>query len=266
MSSRAIGSSRSPVFEFVSPSIEAVMGFPPAAFYADPGLMERLVHPDDRHLLTLAPDRPEVAGGIVLRAAHADGHWAGSSSGARLSAIGRPDRRGRRRGPRCERTAGRAGVAGETQSSAPHVDRRERCAQCGRPARPSWSRRSAASLSRKGPTGTPGSATEDDKAGTVRPVTSAGYGPGIRGRAARDVAPDRAWVGAGGETSCAKVAPWSWRTSPPTRSYAPWRSTALALGYVSGAAIPCVTGVGLWHARHLQRRARRVRGRGDRSP
>ena len=64
-----------PAFEYVSPSVETVLGYTPAAFYADPGLMERLVHPDDRHLLEPDPSVPELAHAVVLRLRHADGHW-----------------------------------------------------------------------------------------------------------------------------------------------------------------------------------------------
>jgi PAS domain S-box-containing protein len=64
-----------PAFEYVSPSIEAVLGYAPAAFYADPGLLARLAHPDDRHLLRPAPGPPQVADSVVLRLQHADGHW-----------------------------------------------------------------------------------------------------------------------------------------------------------------------------------------------
>jgi PAS domain S-box-containing protein len=35
-------------FEYVSPGCEAICGHPPEAFMADPGLMERMIHPDDR--------------------------------------------------------------------------------------------------------------------------------------------------------------------------------------------------------------------------
>jgi PAS domain S-box-containing protein len=64
-----------PAFEYVSPSIEAVLGYAPAALYADPGLLARLAHPDDRHLLRPAPGPPQVADSVVLRLQHADGHW-----------------------------------------------------------------------------------------------------------------------------------------------------------------------------------------------
>ena len=64
-----------PAFEYVSPSVEAVLGYPPDAFYADPGLMARLVHPDDLHLLEPDPGGPPVAEVTVLRRCHTDGHW-----------------------------------------------------------------------------------------------------------------------------------------------------------------------------------------------
>ncbi len=37
-------------FDYVSPSSEQLLGFPPQAFYDDPGLLERQVHPEDREL------------------------------------------------------------------------------------------------------------------------------------------------------------------------------------------------------------------------
>jgi PAS domain S-box-containing protein len=64
-----------PALEYVSPSVEAVLGYPPGAFYTDPGLMARLVHPDDRHLLKHDPGAPQVAEAVVMRVGHADGHW-----------------------------------------------------------------------------------------------------------------------------------------------------------------------------------------------
>ena len=44
----------SPHFDYLSPSIEEITGYPPARFYADPAFALSLVHPEDRHLL-LAP-------------------------------------------------------------------------------------------------------------------------------------------------------------------------------------------------------------------
>ncbi len=62
-------------FEYVSPAVETVLGYPPEAFYADPGLMARLVHPDDRHLLEPEDGVPLEQRSILLRARHSDGHW-----------------------------------------------------------------------------------------------------------------------------------------------------------------------------------------------
>ncbi len=64
-----------PRFEYVSPAVETVLGYPPEAFYADPGLMARLVHPDDRHLLEPEDGVPLEQRSILLRARHSDGHW-----------------------------------------------------------------------------------------------------------------------------------------------------------------------------------------------
>jgi PAS domain S-box-containing protein len=56
----------SPHFDYLSPSIEEITGYPPARFYADPAFALSLVHPEDRHLLlaptsaSLLPDEPIV--------------------------------------------------------------------------------------------------------------------------------------------------------------------------------------------------------------
>jgi PAS domain S-box-containing protein len=52
----------SPQTEYVSPAARALVGYAPEDFYADPTLIERIIHPDDRHLLQevaldLAPSR-----------------------------------------------------------------------------------------------------------------------------------------------------------------------------------------------------------------
>ncbi len=59
----------------MSPSVEAVLGYPPDAFYADPGLMARLVHPDDRHLLDPGSGAPPVTEATLMRRCHTDGRW-----------------------------------------------------------------------------------------------------------------------------------------------------------------------------------------------
>ncbi|MBF0125605.1 MAG: PAS domain S-box protein, partial [Magnetococcales bacterium] len=40
-----------PGFEFISPSVTRLTGYPPEAFYADPQMGTRLIHPEDHHLL-----------------------------------------------------------------------------------------------------------------------------------------------------------------------------------------------------------------------
>src|SRR5918997_1742806 len=40
-----------PGFEYVSPSATAIIGYTPEEHYADPGLMYKIVHPGDRHLI-----------------------------------------------------------------------------------------------------------------------------------------------------------------------------------------------------------------------
>ena len=62
-------------FEYVSPAVEIVLGYPSDRFYADPTFLAGLVHPDDRHLLTPGPDEPQLSPAVLLRVRHADGRW-----------------------------------------------------------------------------------------------------------------------------------------------------------------------------------------------
>lgn len=48
----------SPHFEYLSPAIEQITGYPPEAFYADSTFGISHVHPDDRHLLTAQSTAP----------------------------------------------------------------------------------------------------------------------------------------------------------------------------------------------------------------
>ncbi len=61
--------------EYLSPAIERVLGYAPAAFGDDPDLFRRLVHPDDRALLD--PDAGAWREGrpVMVRMRHADGRW-----------------------------------------------------------------------------------------------------------------------------------------------------------------------------------------------
>jgi two-component system cell cycle sensor histidine kinase/response regulator CckA len=62
-----------PTYEYMSPATTAILGYSPADFYADPGLGERMIHPDDREAVAAAyaadPERP-----VTARAIAADGH------------------------------------------------------------------------------------------------------------------------------------------------------------------------------------------------
>jgi PAS domain S-box-containing protein len=63
-----------PRVEYASPAVEPVLGYAPSAFTADPGLLLRLVHPDDRAAFERQATSPE-ARSFVVRIQHADGHW-----------------------------------------------------------------------------------------------------------------------------------------------------------------------------------------------
>ena len=48
----------SPGYEYMSPAVAAIVGYPPEAFYADPDLGLKIVHPDDREALMAAAADP----------------------------------------------------------------------------------------------------------------------------------------------------------------------------------------------------------------
>lgn len=52
-------------FRYVSPACETVCGYPPADFYADPDLMERIIHADDRPLWHAHLEEPRDAGQAI---------------------------------------------------------------------------------------------------------------------------------------------------------------------------------------------------------
>ena len=67
-----------PVVEYVSPAAREVTGYAPEDFYAEPGLWQALVHPDDRgripDLLAIrGRSRAEIETPALLRVVHRDG-------------------------------------------------------------------------------------------------------------------------------------------------------------------------------------------------
>lgn len=226
-----------PFFEYVSPSVETVLGYAPDAFYEDPGLMSRLVHPDDRHLLT--PDAGgRVADAILIRMAHADGHWVWLEQ---------------RSTPVVDLDGRLIAVEGVARDVSERQAAEASLARLNRVLRTLTATNTA--LVRAGTEDELLEAIcrivvnegayryawvgfrEDDPAGTVRPVTSAGYGPGYQvGRQVtwhpteRGLGPVGTSIREGRTVVLPDIA-----TDP---SYAPWRETSLELGYVSGAAIP----------------------------
>ena len=54
-----------PKIEYVSPSVERILGYTPEEYYADPSLVERTIHEDDRHLRV--PDRFEDESAVQTR-------------------------------------------------------------------------------------------------------------------------------------------------------------------------------------------------------
>ncbi|MEI7673787.1 MAG: PAS domain-containing protein, partial [Deltaproteobacteria bacterium] len=84
------------VLRYISPSVERVTGYGPEAFLADSGLMDRIVHPDDRLLwdLHMQKDRikPDAVEEQVFRIITARGEvrWIGHVCQAVTAADGRP--------------------------------------------------------------------------------------------------------------------------------------------------------------------------------
>jgi len=65
-----------PGFEYVSPTVQAMTGFSPEEFYADPTLMRGLLHPDDREAALKLLGEPIGTGRqLRLRWKHRDGRW-----------------------------------------------------------------------------------------------------------------------------------------------------------------------------------------------
>lgn len=62
-------------FEYVSPAVEAILGYRPEDFYADPDLSLRLTHPDDLPVLTAAREQAGEPRAVIVRMRHADGRW-----------------------------------------------------------------------------------------------------------------------------------------------------------------------------------------------
>jgi PAS domain S-box-containing protein len=228
----------SPAFEYMSPSVEDVLGYPPAAFYADPGLMDRLVHPDDRHFFESSPGAPQVPAAGVMRLEHADGHWMWLEQ-------------------RSTPILDAQGALVAVESAARDVSDRQRAeahlARLNRVLRALTAANDA--LVRAGTEVELLEAIcrvvveegayryawvgyrEDDEAGTVRPMASAGY------KASDQVGFNVTWHpterGMGPVGTCVRegrtVTLPDIATDP---TFAPWREVALARGYVSGAAIP----------------------------
>ncbi len=231
-----------PAFEYVSPSVETVLGHSPAEFYADPGLMERLVHPDDRHLLAPAANQSDVPSAVLLRLSHPDGHVVS------LEQRSHPifDAEGR-----LVAVEGVARDVSDRQAAQAAVERLNRVLRTLTAANAALVHATSEDelveaicrvvveegAYRYAWVGY----RENDEAGTVRPVASAGYGVGYQvglnvtwHPEARGMGPVGTSIREGRTVVLADIA-----TDP---SYAPWRSTALALGYASGAAIPLRNG------------------------
>lgn len=227
-----------PGFEYVSPSVEQVLGYPPAAFYADPALMAQLVHPDDRHLLWPDPGSPPLADLVVLRLLHADGHWVALEQ--RSTAVLDP-----------------AGTLVAVEGAARDVsDRQQTEASLARLNRVLRTLTAAnAALVRAASEGELLEAIcrvvveegafryawvgyrEDDAARTVRAVASAGYPAGHQvGQNVTWHATERGLGPVGVSVREARTVILRDVASDP--GFAPWRESARALGYVSGAAIP----------------------------
>ena len=226
-----------PAFEYVSPSVEAVLGYPPGAFYADPGLMARLVHPDDRHLLQPDPGASQVAEAVVMRLCHADGHWLWLEQ---------------RSTPVLDTEGKLVAVEGVARDVSDWRAAQASLARLNRVLRTLTAANAA--LVRAGTEAELLEAIcrvvveegayryawvgyrEVDEAGTVRPVASAGYEAGQQVGLNVTWHPTERGMGPVG-TSVREGRTVISRDIATDPTFAPWREAALARGYVSGAAI-----------------------------
>lgn len=231
-----------PAFEFVSPSVETVLGYAPEQFYADPAFMERLVHEDDRHLLELDLRTSQGTVASVLRVAHADGHWVWIEQRSTPILDGNG---------RLVAVEGVARDVTERQVAEASLARLNRVLRTLTAVNTALVRAASEfellesicrivvdeGAYRYAWVGY----REDDDAGTVRPMTSAGYGSDYQ--VGQDVTwhPTERGLGpVGTSIRESRTVVLSDIATDPT--YAPWRANALALGYVSGAAIPLLDG------------------------
>ena len=229
-------------FEYISPSVETVLGYPPQAFFEDPDLMARLLHEDDRYVLGPDPDDRRLLGPMIIRVRHANGSlvWLEQRStgifdkAGRLVAVDGVARDVTEREAAQSTLSRLNGVLRTlTEVNAALVRAKtedELLEAICRVVVEEGAYRYAWVGYR-----------EEDEAGTIRPMTSAGYGPGVA------VGQDVTWhpterglgpVGTSVRESRTVVLP-DVATDP---TYAPWREKALALGYVSGAAVPLLDG------------------------
>jgi len=59
-------------YVYVNPAISRVLGYSPDEFYADPGIYQKLLHPEDNPLLAMLTEAPST---FTLRCQHKAGGW-----------------------------------------------------------------------------------------------------------------------------------------------------------------------------------------------
>lgn len=62
-------------FQYVSPSVEAALGYRAELLYADPAFVDGLVHPDDPAIFPVEPDAVPASDLVLRRLRAADGRW-----------------------------------------------------------------------------------------------------------------------------------------------------------------------------------------------
>jgi len=226
-----------PTLDYVSPAVERVLGYPPAAFEADPGLLFRLVHPDDRALFDLEATSSE-ARASVLRLRHADGHWVWveQRSSLVLDAAGQPVAvegvaRDVTEHRRVEATLERVNRAQRTLSAA------NRALVRTDQETPLLQAICRAAIEEGGFRFAWVGYCEADAAGTIRPVAHAGHEDGyLTGIAVswHDVPTGRGPTG----SAVREGRPVVMRDIASDPAMAPWRDAALQRGYASSAAFP----------------------------
>ena len=224
--------------EYLSPAVERVLGYPPAAFDGDPDLFRRLVHPDDRVLVAPAAGAWRDGRPVVVRMQHADGRWIWLEQRGTpvLDTAGRP--------VAVEGVARDVTEQREIEAALTRVNRVQRTLSAANKALVRADEEGSllesicrAVIDEGGFRFAWVGYCEDDEAGTIRPVAHAGYEAGYLDEIAvtwHDTDHGRGPTG----VAARERRPAINRETAVDPAMTPWVDAALTRGYASSAGFP----------------------------